>query len=174
MLLQVFLVICFIISIQYADMFHRKSSFRAKGSLSMSNREYSSTAKGMVFSSILATSLASTMITTPPMIASNQYFHATSSVVHAAGTVSSFQGEYTDPFHPGCLRKITVEGKKVTIIGSDDVDSKKIWKLNAVEEKAGEILVDFSPKGGPKDLLGKYSLDKNRIEWPDGNAWTKK
>ena len=36
-----------------------------------------------------------------------------------------------------------------------------------------EILVDFSPKGGPPNLLGKYNAKMNAIQWPDGNAWTK-
>ena len=49
------------------------------------------------------------------------------------------------------------------------------WELGATfaEGKGGDVtlLVDFSPKGGPKDLEGKYA--KGRISWPDGNSWTK-
>ena len=77
---------------------------------------------------------------------------------------SVFKGKYSDPFHPNCLRQIDVTGKAVTIVGSDDVDSKVIWTLKAVEEKPGEILVDFSPKGGPKNLLGIYSTADNGIK----------
>ena len=36
------------------------------------------------------------------------------------------------------------------------------------------MLVDFSPKGGPKDILGVYNTKTNAIEWPDKNTWTKK
>merc|ERR1712159_107327 len=32
--------------------------------------------------------------------------------------------------------------------------------------------VDFSPKGGPKDVTGKWN-GKDGITFPDGNTWTK-
>ena len=35
----------------------------------------------------------------------------------------------------------------------------------------GEIRIDFSPKGGPKDLLGKWT--GKGILSPDGNNWSK-
>ena len=36
------------------------------------------------------------------------------------------------------------------------------------------IHFDFSPKGGPADLVGKWAPAPARsITWPDGNAWTK-
>ena len=95
-------------------------------------------------------------------------------VVHADDTHTSvFTGRYTDPFHPGCLRSISVDGDLVTITGSDSPDGRSPWVITARERDGGQMLVDFSPKGGPKDLLGKYSMIGNRIEWPDGNAWTK-
>ena len=33
------------------------------------------------------------------------------------------------------------------------------------------ILIDFSPKGGPKNLIGQY--DGSGIRFPDGNRWVK-
>lgn len=45
--------------------------------------------------------------------------------------------------------------------------------IKAREDFPGTIFVDFSPKGGPKDLLGVYNEDLNGIKWPDGNLWTK-
>jgi hypothetical protein len=98
--------------------------------------------------------------------------HHPSYVARAAESV--FVGKYNDPNHPGCLRELTADGKTVTITGSDDVSSSTIWKLTAQEKTPGEMLVDFSPKGGPKDLLGVYSKPDNAIKWPDGNMWTKK
>jgi len=50
--------------------------------------------------------------------------------VHAtdAKTITSiFVGTYDDPNHPGCMRKITVKGKDVSIIGSDNIDGSKQW-----------------------------------------------
>jgi hypothetical protein len=67
---------------------------------------------------------------------------------------SIFVGEYNDPNHPGCLRKISVKGKEVTIIGSDNLDGENQWKIQATEDFPGTIFVDFSPKGGPQNLLG--------------------
>ena len=34
-----------------------------------------------------------------------------------------------------------------------------------------EATIDFSSKGGPKDLVGKW--DGSGIVFPDGNKWTK-
>ena len=93
--------------------------------------------------------------------------------VQAAETKSIFVGSYDDPNHPGCLRKITAEGKVITILGSDNPDGSKQWKLQAKEDYPGTIFVDFSPKGGPKDLLGVYDEVDGGIRWPDKNLWKK-
>jgi hypothetical protein len=59
-------------------------------------------------------------------------------------------------------------------ITSDDVDGKKQWVIFAKESKdVGQMLVDFSPKGGPADLLGVFDTADNSIHWPDGNSWKK-
>lgn len=61
----------------------------------------------------------------------------------------SFSGKYTDPQHPGMLRKVSKSGKFVTISGTDEDGSK--FKLSGSIE--GRVLkVDFTPKGGPSDL----------------------
>ena len=36
-----------------------------------------------------------------------------------------------------------------------------------------EMVIDFSPKGGPKDLLAKWDAERNGIAFPDGNLWSK-
>ena len=94
------------------------------------------------------------------------------SIAHA-DSQSVFVGDYDDPNHPGCMRKITVKGKDVTILGSDKTDGSAPWTLKAKEDYPGTIFVDFSPKGGPKDLLGVWDEKKIGIEWPDGNLWKK-
>mmetsp|Transcript_26195 Transcript_26195/g.36037 ORF Transcript_26195/g.36037 Transcript_26195/m.36037 type:complete len:164 (+) Transcript_26195:33-524(+) len=91
----------------------------------------------------------------------------------AKSVTSIFVGTYDDPNHPGCMRKITVKGKEVSIIGSDNIDGSNQWLIKAKEDFPGTIFVDFSPKGGPKDLLGVFSEPDNGIKWPDGNLWTK-
>jgi hypothetical protein len=56
---------------------------------------------------------------------------------------------------------------------SDDTKGANKWVLSANEKVPGQILVDFSPKGGPVDILGVYDQRDNGIHWPDGNTWTK-
>lgn len=93
----------------------------------------------------------------------------------STGTLDGF---YTDPNHfegdsfAGTRMISTFPGTgEITLVGSDD--GKKFWTLGGrfKDQEAGELLVDFSPKGGPKDLAGKYSDGK--ITWPDGNAWVR-
>lgn len=100
--------------------------------------------------------------------------HFSLSPVQAAQAAESvFVGQYDDPNHPGCLRKITVKGKDVSILGSDEIDGSKQWSLRATEDYPGTIFVDFSPKGGPSNLLGVYNEKADAIKWPDGNSWSK-
>ena len=82
-----------------------------------------------------------------------------------------------DPKHPNCLRiiKVTNDGTTADISGTDGTPgcppdgSGTKWNLQGTVE-GNDILVDFTPKGGPPNLKGVFN--KNRIEWPDGNAWT--
>lgn len=74
--------------------------------------------------------------------------------VQAKEVKSVFEGQYNDPNHPGCLRKIVAKNNLVTIIGSDNIDGSNQWVIQAKEDFPGTIFVDFSSKGGPSDLLG--------------------
>ena len=49
--------------------------------------------------------------------------------VNAAESV--FVGKYSDPFHPGCLRKIEEVKNDIVITGSDDPKASKIWVIKA-------------------------------------------
>lgn len=50
---------------------------------------------------------------------------------------------------------------------------QKKWKLSGtVAEDDKTVLIDFSSKGGPTNLVGKW--DKDGIVFPDGNKWTKR
>ena len=82
---------------------------------------------------------------------------------------SPFLGQYADPNHPGCERKIVAQGSGLIITGADE--DKKAWKVKGKVEGT-TILVDFSPKGGPADVEAKFVLGKG-IVFPDGNVWTK-
>lgn len=86
-------------------------------------------------------------------------------------------GSYSDPFHPNCQREIIVNGLTADIKGTDGNPgcpadgSGKEWKLQGkINSKGDTILVDFTPKGGPKDIMGVW--DGSGIKWPDGNKWS--
>ena len=88
----------------------------------------------------------------------------------ARAAPSAFVGEYADPKHPGCLRSISGEGAVLDVKGTDgtpgvrDVGrAPRPWSLKGeivVVPSQDEILIDFSPKGGPKNLLGKLTPEE--------------
>ena len=105
-----------------------------------------------------------------------------------AGAASPFTGEFNDPQHPGCLRSVKVVGapmrgdgtrspfKGVIVKGTDGTCKERpardaVWTLEGQLKNDNTVLIDFSPKGGPKSLTGTW--DKNGIVFPDGNKWVK-
>lgn len=101
--------------------------------------------------------------------------------VAVAGASSVFVGEFADPKHPGCRRTIQGSGAVLDVLGTDGTpgcangERQRPWSLKGdivkVPSKQDEILIDFSPKGGPKNLLGKWT--GTGILFPDGNEWKK-
>lgn len=114
--------------------------------------------------------------------------------VAKTGASSPFTGFYDDPNHPGCLRQVKVVGAKirgdgtrspypvVEVKGYDGKGGDKVcadrpgtykdlWALEGKLKSDKEALIDFSPKGGPANLLAKF--EDNGIVFPDGNKWTK-
>ena len=96
----------------------------------------------------------------------------------AEGTDESiFCGTYTDPInHPGGTRTIRLIGEKVgdyqlaEVEGGGGVGEPKSFVLPAVVVGDRAIIIDFSPKGGPRDFTGV--IDKDGIRFPrDGNRW---
>lgn len=97
-----------------------------------------------------------------------------------------FSGSYSDPSHPNCKRVIEVTKKRVNgknvakLSGTDGSPgcpaggSGTEWELTGKVADSKSIFVDFSPKGGPENLLGIWdSKSPAGIKWPDGNKWTK-
>jgi hypothetical protein len=78
-----------------------------------------------------------------------------------------------DPNHPNCLRIVSVDGTKASLKGTDGNPgcpadgSGNSWTLTGKVD-GDSIFVDFSPKGGPKDLKGAF--DGDGIKWPDGKS----
>jgi hypothetical protein len=90
-----------------------------------------------------------------------------------------FTGSYIDPNHPNCQRIISpakASKSAVVLTGTDGNPgcppdgSGTTWQLMG-EVKGSNIFVDFTPKGGPKDLKGVYDATGRAIVWPDGNSW---
>merc|ERR1719353_2754466 len=79
-------------------------------------------------------------------------------------------GKYSDPAHPGCKRTVTTVGTNKVVIDGADEDGKK-WTVRGTYE-GKSITVDFTPKGGPKDVTATYALGKG-LTFPDGNTWKK-
>eukprot|EP00746_Dinoflagellata_sp_MGD_P163413 gnl/MRDRNA2_/MRDRNA2_91436_c0_seq1.p1 gnl/MRDRNA2_/MRDRNA2_91436_c0~~gnl/MRDRNA2_/MRDRNA2_91436_c0_seq1.p1 ORF type:complete len:242 (+),score=31.42 gnl/MRDRNA2_/MRDRNA2_91436_c0_seq1:71-796(+) len=102
--------------------------------------------------------------------------------VASSAKVDGIGGFYTDPNHyrPGTWAGTRMvsdsvgdkSGDAITLIGSDD--GTEFWAVTGewTNKKAGKFLVDFSPKGGPADVEGKFS-DTGTLTWPDGNHWTR-
>ena len=98
--------------------------------------------------------------------------------VSAAGNPSAFVATYSDPInHPGGRRTIRLlEGKTVgeyqlaEVEGGGGIGEPANYVLPAVIVGDRSIIIDFSPKGGPRDFLGV--LDGGDIKFlKDGNRW---
>lgn len=108
-----------------------------------------------VLTNILAGSLALNQIhpvsastLSAPIVTTNRF------VINAA-EYAQVVGSYSDPNHPGCKRLISFENNEVVISGSDELDGSNPFRLIARTQPDGSLIIDFSPKGGPKDLKGK-------------------
>jgi len=84
---------------------------------------------------------------------------------------AEWAGRYSDPNHPRGWRELSLDGTALTIVGRDEPNGPK-WTLRATTAGASAT-IDFSPKGGPKDLAATLSPDGRFIRFPDNNAWTK-
>ena len=83
------------------------------------------------------------------------------------------EGYYSDPNHPNGYRLlILADNNKAIVEGSDNgpISTGKEWVLQAVT-KGSSLFIDFTPKGYPKTLEGKF--DGSGIVFPDGNRWVK-
>lgn len=86
-------------------------------------------------------------------------------------------GVYLDPKHPRGYRVITGSGSKLSMQLQDEPTGKTfsipIKQSKDKKTKASLLTVDFSPKGGPKNIVGTFDEKGGKITYPDGNVWTK-
>lgn len=101
-----------------------------------------------------------------------------------AATLVDVAGSYSDPKHPNCERVIVTNANRpseFTLSGTDgnpacaaDGTGLSTFQLVGKVDKGANVFVDFSPKGGPKDLKGLFDSKQRTISWPDGNVWSLK
>jgi hypothetical protein len=96
----------------------------------------------------------------------------------SAADGSAFVGTYSDPInHPGGTRTIRLldEGKigdyqLAEVLGGGGIGEPKHFVLPAIVIGDRAIVIDFSPKGGPRDFTGV--LNGQNIKFlKDGNTW---
>lgn len=90
----------------------------------------------------------------------------------------SFNGVFKDRKHPDGYRTVAgVANKEGTIALKDDPEGDEYFiPFRAIkDEKTGRIslVVDFSSKGGPRDVLASVNRKDHSISFPDGNVWKK-
>lgn len=152
--------------------------------LSPANKDASVSRRGAL-NGLLSAGAAAALVVGGPQIAS--------ATAAKTGAASPFQGDYDDPNHPSCLRQVKVVGAPLRADGSrsqypvievtgydgkgsgatctDRPTRADLWKVTGTVKSKDTAVIDFSPKGGPKDLLAKFENDG--IVFPDGNKWTK-
>uniref|UniRef100_A0A7S0NYW8 Uncharacterized protein n=1 Tax=Calcidiscus leptoporus TaxID=127549 RepID=A0A7S0NYW8_9EUKA len=89
-----------------------------------------------------------------------------SSVAGKAGI--RLAGTYSDPLHPGCERKIVLQGGGAIVTGRDE-DNQKFKLRGSANGKA--LYIDFSPKGGPQSVRAEWN--GVGLVFPDGSVWTR-
>lgn len=92
----------------------------------------------------------------------------TAASIRAPPTVRlNYQGVYTDPNHPKGYRVLTGNARTANLKLQDD-PSDKVYNLPGQIETASDGSVrqfafDFSPKGGPGNIVGIFTTDKEGI-----------
>ena len=112
---------------------------------------------------VLGASAASSALTAPAVV--------------AAADGNAFVGTYSDPNHPGGTRTVRLLEAKVgeyqlaEVAGGGGLGEPKSYVLPAVAVGDRALVIDFAPKGGPRDftavLDGKTGIKFLR----DGNRW---
>jgi hypothetical protein len=153
--------------------------------LSPVNKEASVSRRGALGGLLGAGAAAAALVVGNPQIAS--------ATAAKTGAASPFQGDYDDPNHPSCLRQVKVVGAPLRADGSrsqypvievtgydgkgngavctDRPTRADLWKVTGTVKSKDTAVIDFSPKGGPANLMAKY--EDGGIVFPDGNKWTK-
>jgi len=122
-----------------------------------------------------------TAITTG-VISGGSFLASTPNVAMAAAVpqgAEAFVGTFTDPInHPGGKRTIKLlDGQKkgdyqmAEVLGGGGRGEPENYVLPAVILGDRTIVIDFSPKGGPRDFVGMLNFENDIKFLRDGNIW---
>ncbi len=75
---------------------------------------------------------------------------------------------YRDPKHSDAKRYVSVKNNMIYIRGADGPSDKE-WKVKGKINKDNTTILDFSSKGGPKNI--KATIKGRKIVFSDGNFW---
>lgn len=92
----------------------------------------------------------------------------------AAKTAEAKAADAKGKFEAAAAARAKVAGQKKACVGRPEQGD--VWKLSStVAEDDSTIRIDFTPKGGPRNLLGTAETFDGTmaIVFPDGNRWTK-
>jgi len=86
---------------------------------------------------------------------------------------------FEDPVHDNALRKVSIsQDGTLSIIGKDSPRGKTWRAKGLLLDNAGKMLMDFSSKGGPKDIKAQFvasrsgkGIESSNIRFGDGNTW---
>ena len=113
------------------------------------------------------------MTSTIGIISSNP---STSAAASKGGEV--FVGKYSDPNnHPGGTRTVKLldgsigDYQLAEVRGGGGLGEPKDYTLPAIVVGGRAIIIDFSPKGGPRDFSGVIQKDGSIKFIRDGNVW---
>ena len=76
---------------------------------------------------------------------------------------------YFDPVHHSAPRKVEIKKNGEIMVKGIDKSNAKLWHASGKIIKKNDIVLDFSCKGGPKNIKAK--ILKNGIKFEDGNIW---
>lgn len=90
-----------------------------------------------------------------------------------ADSAPSYQGVFMDPNHPKGYRVLTGDSS-IGTMQLQDIPEDSIYEI-PLKIETDKILIDFSVKGGPKDVTGVVGSigGVTTISFPDGNVWKK-
>lgn len=91
---------------------------------------------------------------------------------------TSIDGIYSDPNHKNGYRVVRAVNKSTAVVTLQDEPKGPIITVDGkIKSRASgtTITLDFSPKGGPEDIVATYSNGSggDQLFFSDGNAWTK-